>query len=194
MITRQVWLIPIIALVLGSFSCTPDFTPKPRGYNRLDLPAHSYLALPDSLPYTFDISTAAKIFPDSSYIAERYWIDLFYPDIIANVQITYKDLQQDQQFLEELITDSYKLTAKHQIKAYSIEESILRTPYGKTVVVVELEGEVPSQFQFFTTDSTDHFLRGALYFRTSTKNDSLAPAIEYMKIDIMRMLNTLEWK
>lgn len=194
MITRQVWLIPIIALVLGSFSCTPDFTPKPRGYNRLDLPAHSYLALPDSLPYTFDISTAAKIFPDSSYIAERYWIDLFYPDIIANVQITYKDLQQDQQFLEELITDSYKLTAKHQIKAYSIEESILRTPYGKTVVVAELEGEVPSQFQFFTTDSTDHFLRGALYFRTSTKNDSLAPAIEYMKIDIMRMLNTLEWK
>ena len=188
-----IWVLPIITLLLV-VGCGQDYAPKPGGYNRLDLPAREYVSLPDSLPYTFEISTAAKIYEDSSYIAERYWIDLFYPDIVANVQITYKNLENDQQFLEELVNDSYKLTSKHQIKAYAIEESIIRTPNGKTIVVAELEGEVPSQFQFFTTDSTDNFLRGALYFRTSTKNDSLAPAIEYMKIDIMHMLNTLEWK
>ena len=182
-----------LMVVMISVSCSQDYAPKPKGYNRLDLPVRSYSPLPDSLPYTFEISDAARIYRDSSYIAERYWIDLFYPDIVANVQITYKDLQNDQQFLEELVNDSYKLTSKHQLKAYSIEERVLMTPSGKTVVVAELEGEVPSQFQFFTTDSTDNFLRGALYFRTSTKNDSLAPAIEYMKIDIMHMLNTLEW-
>ena len=60
--------------------------------------------------------------------------------------------------------------------------------------VTELEGEVPSQFQFHITDSTDHFLRGALYFKTATKNDSLAPAIEFLKSDIIHLLNTLEWK
>ena len=81
-----------------------------------------------------------------------------------------------------------------EIKAYAIEESVVRTPMGKTAVIAELEGEVPSQFQFFITDSTDNFIRGALYFRTSTKNDSLAPAIEYMKIDAMHLINTLEWK
>ena len=193
MTNRQAWAIPMILLAIN-FGCSQDYAPKPRGFNRLDLPERTYIALPDSLPYTFEISTAARIFRDSSYIAERYWIDLFYPDIVANVQITYKDLHKNQKFLEELIDDSYKLTAKHQIKAYAIEESIIRTPNGKTVIVAELEGEVPSQFQFFTTDSTDNFLRGALYFRTSIKNDSLAPAIEYMKIDIMHMLNTLEWK
>ena len=182
-----VWLVVAMA-------CGDSYTPKPKGYNRLDLPPHIYTQLPDSLPYTFEVSTAAKILPDSSWLAERYWIDLYYPAITANIQITYKDLQQDRKFLQELVNDSYKLTAKHQIKAYAIEESIVRTATGKTAVIAELEGEVPTQFQFFITDSTENFLRGALYFRTSTKNDSLAPAIEYMKLDAMHLLNTLEWK
>ena len=187
-------LAALLVLFFFLASCEQSYTPKPKGYNRLILPAHEYTVLPDSLPYSFEISTAARILRDSSYIAERYWIDLFYPAITANIQITYKNLNQDQQFLKELVNDSYKLTAKHQIKAYAIEESIVKTPSGKTAVIAELEGEVPSQFQFFITDSTHNFIRGALYFRTSTKNDSLAPAIEYMKIDAMHMINTLQWK
>ncbi|MEN8249392.1 MAG: gliding motility lipoprotein GldD [Bacteroidota bacterium] len=186
------WFAAFVIMVL--IGCEETYTPKPKGYNRLDLPNREYVSLPDSLPYTFEISKAAKILPDSSWIAERYWIDLYYPGITANIQITYKNLKQDEQFLKELVNDSYKLTARHQIKAYAIEESIIKTPSGKTAVIAELEGEVPSQFQFFITDSTDNFLRGALYFRTSTKNDSLAPAIEYMKVDAMHLLNTLEWK
>lgn len=188
---RNSWWLLVVVLWVG---CEKTYTPKQKGYNRLDLPERSYEALPDSLPYTFEISKSAKILRDSSYIAERYWIDLYYPDIVANVQITYKPLHNNETLLKELITDAYKLTSKHQIKAYAINENILITPSGKTAVVAELEGEVPSQLQFFITDSTTHFLRGALYFRSSTKNDSLAPAIEYLKIDIMQMLNTLEWK
>lgn len=191
MIKRTAILLIGTVLLLA---CEDTYTPKPKGYNRLDLPAHEYVSLPDSLPYTFEVSTAAKILRDSSYIAERYWIDLYYPQITANIQITYKDLRNDRQMMEELVNDSYRLTSKHQIKAYAIEETVVWTPSGKTAVIAELEGEVPSQFQFFITDSTENFLRGALYFRTSTKNDSLAPAIEYMKIDAMHMLNTLDWK
>ena len=184
-------LLGFIFLIVG---CEQAYIPKPKGYNRLLLPPREYVSIPDSLPYTFEISTAAKLLRDSSYIAEKYWIDLYYPDITANIQITYKSLNQQSQLLKELVNDSYKLTSKHQIKAYAIEESVVKTPLGKTAVIAELEGEVPSQFQFFITDSTDNFLRGALYFRTSTKNDSLAPAIEYMKIDAMHLINTLEWK
>ncbi len=191
MIRPYLIFLLIIPLAIG---CSDSYTPKPKGYNRLDLPERAYTSLPDSLPYNFEISEAAKLLRDSSYIAERYWIDLYYPQITANIQITYKNLSNDRQLMEELVNDSYRLTSKHQIKAYAIEETVVRTPSGKTAVIAELEGEVPSQFQFFITDSTENFLRGALYFRTSTKNDSLAPAIEYMKIDAMRMINTLEWK
>jgi gliding motility-associated lipoprotein GldD len=84
--------------------------------------------------------------------------------------------------------------AKHQIKAYSIDEVIVKTPLGHTAVVAELDGEVPSQMQFTITDSTKNFLRAALYFNTHVQNDSLRPAIEYMKKDIMHLINTFNWK
>lgn len=183
----------ILSVLLMLFSCETDYLPKPVGYNRIYLPPHEYRPLPDSLPYSFEYSQHAVIYPDSSYIAERYWIDLYYPELVANVQITYK-LVKNKENLKGLLDDAYKLTSKHQIKAYSIEESILKTPHNKAAVVAELEGEVPSQFQFYCTDSTEHFIRGALYFRTSTKNDSLAPSIEYVKKDIIHMLNTLQWR
>jgi hypothetical protein len=48
--------------------------------------------------------------------------------------------------------------------------------------------------QFTITDSTKNFLRGALYFNTKVQNDSLRPAIEYMKKDILHLINTFDWK
>ena len=174
-------------------ACQHDYTPKPLGYNRLNLPDPSYTLLPDSLPFSFEYSNHAELLDDTSAISERFWIEIYYPEIKANVHITYKPIRS-KKLLKEFLDDSYTLTAKHQIKAYAINEVISTTPSGKTAVIAELEGEVPSQFQFTLTDSSRNFLRGALYFNTRVANDSLAPAIEYMKKDIMHMINTLEWK
>ncbi|EMR00763.1 gliding motility lipoprotein GldD [Cesiribacter andamanensis] len=189
-------LLLLLAVGLALTSCGGDtaYVPKPRAYNRIELPEHQYRALPDSFPYSFEYSSHARIKPDTSWIAERYWINLYYPTLDANVQLTYKPIGGSEKKLKEHLRDAYKLTSKHQIKASAIEESVLTTPSGKTAVVEELSGEVPSQFQFFITDSTRHFLRGALYFRTATQNDSLEPVIEYVKKDIIHLLNTLEWE
>src|SRR5690349_8544667 len=184
--------VGLLTLLLSS--CQQDYLPKPLGYNRLVLPEPAYHSLPDSLPYTFEYSKHARLLDDSSRISERFWIEIYYPTLKANVHVTYKRLNKTEKLLKELVDDSYTLTAKHQIKAYAINEVITKTPSGKTAVISELEGEVPSQFQFTMTDSTENFLRGALYFNTHVANDSLAPAIEYMKKDIMHMINTLEWK
>ena len=108
--------------------------------------------------------------------------------------LTYKPLENNTDLLNQHLGDAYKLTAKHQIKASAIEQSILTTPKGHVAAIAELSGEVPSQFQFYSTDSVNHFLRGALYFPTSTKNDSLAPVIEFIKMDMVHLLNTLEWQ
>lgn len=186
--------ILLIVTLLTTASCTRDYLPKPLGYNRLELPEPAYQALPDTLPYTFEYSKHATLLPDTSSIRERYWIEIYYPQIKANVHVTYKSVNNNGKLLKEFLDDSYTLTAKHQIKAYAINEVITKTPGGKTAVIAELEGEVPSQFQFTVTDSSKNFLRGALYFNTQVANDSLAPAIEYMKKDIMHMINTLEWK
>ena len=174
-------------------SCDRTFLPKPLGYNRLDLPEHAYRALPDTLPYTFQYSEHAMLLDDTSRLNERYWIELYYPLLKSNIHITYKRLNGDPRLLEEFLQDAYTLTAKHQIKAYAIDEVITKTISGHTAVMAEIEGEVPSQLQFTITDSTMHFLRGALYFNTKVQNDSLAPAIEYMKKDIMHLVNTFDW-
>ena len=186
-------IVACITLVI-LVACGRDYLPKPPGYNRIELPEHTYQQLPDTFPYSFEYSTHAELLADSSWLAERYWIDLYYPELGASVTLSYKNVQQDPDTLNGLLNDAFRLTAKHQIKAYAIDESVIKTESGKTAIVAELQGEVPSQFQFFSTDSTDHFLRGALYFNVATKNDSLSPSIEFVKVDIIHLLNTLEWR
>lgn len=185
-----------IYLFLNVFmtGCEREYLPKPLGYNRLVLPDPEYQALPDTLPYSFEYSRHARLIQDTTTISERFWIEIYYPQLKSNIHITYKSLGGSEKLLQEFVKDAYTLTAKHQIKAYAIDEVIVATPSGKTAVIAELEGEVPSQFQFTMTDSAKHFLRGALYFNVKVNNDSLAPAIEYMKKDIMHLINTLEWR
>ena len=189
---RQKTKLAILAVLITITGCEQDYLPKPKGYNRFDLPAHEYVQLPDSLPYQFEFSRYARLLRDTSWISDKYWVEIYYPEYRANIHLTYKTVNNADS-LKGYLDDAYFLTAKHQIKAYAIDESIAQTPNDKTVVYAELDGEVPSQFQFFTTDSTRHFLRGALYFNTKVQNDSLAPAIEYVKVDIVHMMNTLKW-
>lgn len=194
MLNKLKGFLAVGLLTLLLISCQQDYLPKPLGYNRLVLPEPAYHSLPDSLPYTFEYSKHAKLLDDSSRISERFWIEIYYPHIKANIHVTYKKIQNSEQLLKEFMNDAYVLTAKHQIKAYAIDESILKTPSGKTAIVAELDGEVPSQMQFTITDSTQNFMRGALYFDTKVNNDSLRPAIEYVKKDIIHMINTFDWK
>ncbi|UXP33585.1 gliding motility lipoprotein GldD [Reichenbachiella agarivorans] len=174
-------------------SCESHYVPKPKGYNRIEMSPSVFRAMPDSFPYLFEYPTSAEIVKDGSWISERYWIDLHYPAYNADIQVTYKPVKQDRAVLEELLKDSYKLTSEHGVKAYSIDESVVKLPNGMSATLMELSGEVPSQFQFHVTDSTEHFLRCALYFKSSTENDSLRPVIDHIKMDMVHMLNTLEW-
>lgn len=178
----------------GNKSDNQDFSPKPKGYNRIDLPVAIYRQMTENHPYSFQYSNYAVLKPDTVRWAEPHWMYVYYPEFKAMVQLTYKPLNGDKNKLAKLIDDAHKLAAKHNAKAYSIQDLVLKTPSGKTAMLMELEGEVPTYLQFYTTDSTKHYLRGALYFNTSLKSDSLAPVIEYLKKDVIKLLNTLEWK
>lgn len=192
-------LLACTFLVLGLSACRKssdenDYVPKPKGFNRIDLPKVKYTQLLENHPYTFQYSSQAIIKKDSSSWAEPHWIYVYYPAYNAMIQLTYKPLNNDPAKLSKLINDAYKLAAKHNQKAYSIQNLVMKTPSGKTAMLMELEGEVPTYLQFYTTDSTQHYLRGALYFNTALKSDSLAPVIEYLKKDVIKMIKTLEWK
>lgn len=183
----------IFVLLLAS-SCGGDYLPRPLGYNRIDLPERAFETLGEAYPYLLEVPQAASVEQDSFNIDQKAWINLNYRQMGAKVHLTYLPLGKKNDDVKMILNDAINLTAKHQIKAYGIEESILLTPKGYTAVVAELSGEVPTQFQFFVTDSTTHFLRGALYFNTALKNDSLSPVIEHIKIDMTYLINSVEFK
>ncbi|MBB3699613.1 gliding motility lipoprotein GldD [Flammeovirga yaeyamensis] len=196
------YILPILFISLF-FSCgssdSTAYLPKPRGYHRLEMPDHSYQkdAFKDKAfkgyPYTFEVAKNAEIVPDESFMSEPYWIEVQYPEFKATVDISYKKLANYDSLVGYTNTSNV-LTFKHNVRATAIDEYTTRTNKGYTAVLYEIEGDVPSQFQFFVTDSTEHFFRAALYFPSSTQNDSLAPVIDYVKEDMMHMLNTLEWQ
>lgn len=187
-------LLAIGCLLSACSASTPDFAPKPKGYPRLDLPPQEYQLMKENHPYSFEYSKSAVLLPDTFSQAEPHWIFVAYPSLKASVQLTYKPVQNNPQRLSGFINDAYKLAGRHQVRATGIREQVIRTKSGRTAVFFELAGDVPSYVQFFTTDTTTHYLRGALYFTVADKQDSLQPAIDYLKKDIMHMLGTLKWK
>lgn len=189
-----------ILLVLFSsflFSCGNDqqaYVPRPKGFNRIDLPAQTYQKLTEKHPYTFEYSKSARVVPDTFATAQKDWIFIYYPQFKANIQLTYKNINNDPKRLQDYINDSFKLTGKHQVRASSIQAQKLVTTNDLTAMIFKIEGDVPSPYQFYTTDSTKHFLRGAIYFSTATKNDSLAPVVNFIQKDMVHLLNTLQWR
>ncbi|WP_460637437.1 gliding motility lipoprotein GldD [Larkinella harenae] len=186
-------LLTVLLAACGSRNAD-NYVPKPKGYNRIDLPPHRYQPLTEAHPYAFEYSREARILPDTFRGAQPHWIFINYPAFKASVQLTYHPVQNSEKRLAGMIADSYKLAAMHNEKAYAFKEEVVQLPSGLKADVLSITGEVPSQLQFFTTDTTTHFLRGALYFNTATRNDSLAPVIDYVRKDVLHLLKTLRWK
>jgi gliding motility-associated lipoprotein GldD len=170
-----------------------NFAPKPKGFNYIPLPPNTYQTLDSTAyPYYFEYSKEAIIRPDSSFIAEPYWIHIIYPKLgRAEIQITYKDISDNpQKKLAELIDDSHRLASKHLLRADGYGFQDYQNADKLPVAAIGLVGEVPSHLQFYTTDSVKHFLRAAIYFRSATENDSLAPLIDFVKKDMIQMIRT----
>lgn len=188
-----VWFGVGLMMALGLCSCGgTDYVPKPRGMNHIELPEHVYqLFNSDTVAYTFEYSKHASV---SAHHERKEEQIISYDSMGAKVWLTYLPIKQDNDLLEEYIYNTYKLLQKNNVKAYAILNDTIKTSSGKTATIFYLEGEVPTQYQFYTHDSTRNFIRGALYFETAIKNDSLAPVIEYVKQDINQLINTLNWK
>ena len=185
-----------IVLLHFALACSNNSTvyyPKPKGFERIDLPKKEYQVLKGNYPYSFEYSKSAIIMPDKTKDAEPYWILVEYPSLNAKIQFTYKPLNGDMTKLDKHVADAYKLASKHQVRATAQREQVIQLKNGKKVVVIEIDGEVPSHFQFYATDTLKHFLRGAVYLNNATMNDSLMPIVDYLKADSRRILETLKW-
>lgn len=175
----------------GLVSCDRSFTPKPMGYVRIDTPAKEYRLYDDQPFYSFEIPVYAKVVKNSK-AGENGWLNLVVPQVNGTIHLSYKPVNDN---LGALITDCRTLAYKHTVKADGIEETpFIQRDDKRFGMVYDLSGDVASSVQFFITDSTTHFLRGSLYFNCPPNRDSLKPVIEFMREDIMKLIETTNWK
>jgi gliding motility-associated lipoprotein GldD len=106
--------------------------------------------------------------------------------------VSYKKIGDNK--FDKLVTDAFSLTNKHNSKAYSIDETIITTPNNIHGIFFNVGGDVATANQFFLTDSTKHFLRGALYFDAAPNADSLAIVNKFLLEDMKHLINTFKWK
>jgi gliding motility-associated lipoprotein GldD len=178
-------------LSLTQYGCQEIAVPKPKAFLALDYTAPTYQTTAPNLPLTFDKNELSKVNLVQNN-NEILGIDLKYNPLNAAVHISYKNVQNN---LKALIQSSLSITQQHAKIAHSISEKEFRNDsnrvYGK---IFDLSGPVASQIQFYVTDSTHHFLSGALYFNKKPNYDSIYPAIRYIQKDIVRMMESMKWE
>jgi len=167
--------------------------PKPHGYFRIDLPVHEYRSYESVCPMKLEVSTASQVevFRDRQSV-DSCWFNIYYPRYNARVHCTY--IAVGNRF-DDLVNDAYGFAAKHEMKASGLRRTMVsdstRDVHG---IIYDIEGDAASNVQFFLTDSSRHFLRGALYFFNAPNPDSIAPVLQFVRGDIDRIAQTLEWR
>ncbi len=195
---KQIVIIFAVFVILFSSGCKEKYTPKPRGYFRIDFPEKKYHLLPAGFPYQFEVPDYSRIVEVKNEYNMPFWINVSVPANKAEIHISYYDLAPGKTTgktqLNELMEESRTLAYKHTIKADAIEEQVFMNPAKKVYgLIYKIEGNAASPMQFFLTDSTTHFLRGALYIREVPNIDSLGPVIDFLEPDVIRLIETTTW-
>jgi gliding motility-associated lipoprotein GldD len=197
-IVFSLFLVPCILFLANIFfsSCNSSYTPKPTGYYKIDFPKHQYQQfLEKDFPYTFEYPVYANIIRDTSFFEDKpenpYWINIDFPQFNARIYVSYKKIGPNS--FDKLKDDAYKMTFKHSYKATSIDDSIMKTPFGVSGIFFNVGGNAATAKQFYVTDSVNHFLRGALYFNTTPNEDSLGIVNRFLQEDMRHIINTLQW-
>lgn len=202
-------------LVFFLVSCNSSYTPRPRGFFKIDFPQHSYQVFDKpGFPYKFEYPTYAKIVQDSTFFEDQpenpYWINIEFPQFNGKIYISYIRIGGKSRFkvrdakgnyidsvgvnsFDYLIRSSYALTYKHTSKASSIDDSAFTTANNVEGIYFKIGGNAATANQFLVTDSSKHFLRGALYFDAAPNADSLGIVNGFLQQDMKHLINSLTW-
>jgi gliding motility-associated lipoprotein GldD len=168
-----------------------DYAPKRTGYFRISLPERKYTTYTAESPFTFDYPTYATVLNDSDP-GHPYWLNIVFPRFKCNIYMSYLAVDNN---LEAYIEECRKFVVEHEVKASAINEQPVENKKDKIYgMIYSIEGDAASNMQFYLTDSTHNFVRGALYFYAVPNKDSLEPVLNFVKKDINHLIETFRWK
>jgi gliding motility-associated lipoprotein GldD len=191
----QTWMgigLVTLVMVLGLAACSQpkDPFPRPKGWPRIDLPEHAYQKFEnDVCPFTFEYPQIGVIEKQKS---DSCWMDLYFKQFECRWHVTYRYVPGSGKTVVDHFEEYRKLVFKHIQKVQQIKENPLQGPNGSGVMY-ELFGTVGVPAQVFYSDSV-HLVMASFYFDTAVRNDSLAPVIDFMKVDLKHLAESIVWK
>jgi gliding motility-associated lipoprotein GldD len=189
------FVFPILSLLLfAACNGNHDYSPKPRGYYRIVFPEKAYQPYISGCPFTFQYPKYAVIEPDKNPMAKPCWVNMQFPEFKGTLHLSYEHILSKKEF-NELVEDAHKLSFKHTIKATGIDEGVISYPDRKVYgIYYTIDGNAASSVQFYLTDSTKNYIRGALYFNSEPRLDSIQPVLTFVKKDVDQMIKSFRWK
>ena len=210
------WVLIILIISSLAIACNSNYTSKKTGYYQINFPQKKYILFNEpGFPYSFEYPAYARITADSTYFdtdpENKYWRNIDFENFNAKIFLSYKKIgaasrykvkQPNGQYKDSLginqydkmINDAFNLTNKNEDIATAKKDSLFKTNNNITGLLFKLNGNVATQRQFFMTDTTTHFLRGALYFYAPPNADSLKPVVDFIQKDIDHMIATFKWQ
>ena len=192
------FFISLCLITYCLFSCNSNYTiGKKKGYFKIDFPEKKYqLFNQPGYPYTFEYPVYANIIKDTTFFDDKagdWWINIDLPHFGGRIYVSYKTVRSRKN-LDSLINDGFKMAYKqHEDISSGITDSVMKTPVAEGIYF-NLAGNTATANQFFLTDSTKNFLRGALYFDATPNADSLGIVNDFLKKDLEHLITTLRWK
>ena len=211
--------ILIIVLSVCCFvlaDCNSPYVSKKRGYYSIDLPKRQYQLFDQpGFPYSFEYPIYARIIQDTTYFdnnpENNYWRNIDFPQFNARIFLSYKKIgghslykikQADGKYhdslginlFDKMVADAFTLTNKNDVVSSSINDSVMHTDNGVSGVFFKVGGNAATAKQFFLSDTTKNFIRGALYFNVTPNADSLKPVQDFLQKDMDHIINTFKWK
>lgn len=206
----------LFALIVFLFACNSPYISKKRGFFKIDFPERGYQKFEqEGFPYSFEYPVYAKITKDSSYFDSNpenpYWINIDFPGFHSRIFLSYKLIggkalykikMPDGKYkdslginsFDKMVEDAFTLTNKNNVVSNSIKDSLIHTPNGISGVFFKVGGNAATAKQFFLSDTTKNFMRGALYFDVTPNSDSLLPVHNFLQVDLDHMINSFKWK
>lgn len=190
-------LLSVLLFLLSSCVSKDSYFPKPRLYPKVNYPAKKYISFDETYcSFSCEVPAYAKVEQDKYFFDDKpvdpCWFDLKIDTLNSVIHCSYIPIKNREHF-DKLVSDAFRMVNEHNIKADYREDQVIQNENGVSGMLFEVEGSVATPLQFFVSDTSQHFLRGSLYFNAKVNADSIAPVYAFMKEDVIHLLSTLAW-
>lgn len=201
---HKIIFFSVTVILIFLLSCKEEkvYIPKPRVYPKVEYPNRNQIKLRKNFcAFSFEYPDYMSFEQDTLFLHREAphacWFNLNLSSLNGSIHFTYTDLKKCDSLsacLHKVYNDAYQMAQEHVPKANALEDFSINNPEKRVFgVLFNIEGHIASPFQIVLTDSVNHAVRAALYFNSRPEADSMAPVIEFVKTDIMNMLNSFEW-